>query len=120
MKLLRLRIALFKAGYHPDQPRVPAGSAIGGQWVGAGTADRIRVAVSAFDNPGLYYVDLDKEELRGGHPVTKHVGKGNNYLLDYQLVWHTEHPGVITQRKDHSTQSARPITKYRKHCGLIR
>lgn len=101
LKFLRLHQAVLKAGFNPSQPRAPAGAydgtmPIGGRWVAAGTSvDRIRVAISVFDNPGLYYVDLEKEQLKGGHPVTKHVGKGNNYLISYQLVWHAAHPGKL-------------------------
>lgn len=87
VKLLRLRRALFTAGYDASQPRAPAGSAIGGQWVGAGTADRVHVAVSAFDNPGLYYVDLAEEEDKGGHGYSKHVGMSSGYLKAYVIAW---------------------------------
>lgn len=39
--LLRLHL-LLKAGFRPDQPRVPAGNADGGQWTdGGGTVSRV-------------------------------------------------------------------------------
>lgn len=75
VKFARLELAMRKAGYDPSQPRAPAGSARGGQWIDSGpTAEvptRVRVAVSAFDNPGLYYVDLEREDIKGGHGFAK-------------------------------------------------
>lgn len=88
VKLARLDHAVRKAGFNPSQPRAPAGSPIGGQWVAAGTSDgRIHVAVSAFDNPGLYYVDLAEEDRKGGHGFSKHVGKSAGYLKAYVIAW---------------------------------
>lgn len=96
VKFLRLRQAVYKAGFNPNQPRAPAGSPIGGQWVAAGgESERIRVAVSAFDNPGLYYVDLAQEELKGGHGFSKHVGKSNTDLIVYQWQQRLERPGKL-------------------------
>jgi len=34
----RLRFLAAKAGFRPNQPRVPAGNSDGGQWVGEGLA----------------------------------------------------------------------------------
>ncbi|WP_156461125.1 RNase A-like domain-containing protein [Devosia sp. Root436] len=86
-----------KADFNPDQPRAPAGSAMGGQWIDSGpTAEvptRVRVAVSAFDNPGLYYVDLEREDIKGGHGFAKHVARSNTQLIAYQLLWRAEKPG---------------------------
>lgn len=96
VKFLRLRQAVFKAGFNPNQPRAPAGSPIGGQWIAAGGgSERVRVAVSAFDNPGLYYVDLAKEELKGGHGFSKHVARSDTQLIAYQWLWRFENPGSL-------------------------
>ncbi|WP_323012987.1 RNase A-like domain-containing protein [Devosia sp.] len=93
VKLARLDHAVRKAGFNPSQPRAPAGSPIGGQWVAAGTSgDRIHVAVSAFDNPGLYSVDLAKEELKGGHGFSKHVARSDTQLIAYQWQQRLERP----------------------------
>jgi hypothetical protein len=101
VKLLRLEMALRKYGYDPSQPRAPAGAydgsmPIGGRWIDSNPADggpaRIRVAVSAFDNPGLYYVDLEKEQLRGGHGFSKHVGRSDTQLIAYQWQQRLERP----------------------------
>lgn len=82
---------MLKAGYNPNQPRMPAGSPTGGQWVdgvpAASAPARVRVAVSAFDNPGLYYVDLEREDRKGGHGFSKHVGKSAGYLKAYLIAW---------------------------------
>lgn len=98
LKMLRLRLAMLKAGYDPNQPRAPAGTSIGGQWIAAGVipdAERILVATSTYDNPGLYYVDLAKEELKGGHGFSKHVGKSNTDLIVYQWQQRLERPGKL-------------------------
>jgi len=88
VKLLRLRLVLLKAGYKPEQPRVPAGSPTGGQWTGTGgNTERVHLAVSAYDNPGLYYVDLAEEDRKGGHGYGKHVGKSAGYLKAYVIAW---------------------------------
>lgn len=98
VKMLLLRHALLKAGCDPNQPRAPAGTSIGGQWIAAGAlsdAERVLAAASAYDNPGLYYVDLAKEELKGGHGFSKHVGKSDTQLIAYQWLWRFENPGSL-------------------------
>jgi hypothetical protein len=104
VKLLRLEMVWRKYGYDPSQPRAPAGAhdgsmPIGGRWIDSNPADgepaRIRVAVSAFDNPGLYYVDLEKEQLRGGHGFSKHVARSDTQLIAYQWLWRFENPGSL-------------------------
>ena len=96
VKFARLERMMLKYGYDPAQPRAPAGAydgstAIGGRWIdsvtGPDTPDRIHVAVSAFDNPGLYYVDLSAEDRKGGHGFSKHVGKSAGYLKAYVIAW---------------------------------
>ena len=44
--------ALVKAGFNPDQPRVPAGNPDGGQWANEG-GSRTRVRLAASDKPRL-------------------------------------------------------------------
>jgi hypothetical protein len=52
LALMRLEELRRKAGFNPDQPRVPAGNPDGGQWTsGGGTSARIRLA--AGDKPQL-------------------------------------------------------------------
>jgi hypothetical protein len=46
-KFYRLCYAAAKAGFNPNQPRVPAGSALGGRWVSALGSDKVRPASSA-------------------------------------------------------------------------
>ncbi|UYO00727.1 MAG: hypothetical protein KIT02_05810 [Devosia sp.] len=60
IKLLRLHQAMLKAGYNPNQPRAPAGTSIGGQWIGIGrnsdgNPDRLWVAIdiSGFSKHGI-------------------------------------------------------------------
>jgi hypothetical protein len=45
-ELLKFALGGRKAGFNPDQPRVPAGNPDGGQWTseGAGAGERVRVA----------------------------------------------------------------------------
>ncbi|MEZ5785262.1 MAG: RNase A-like domain-containing protein [Xanthobacteraceae bacterium] len=91
-----------KAGFDPAQPRVPAGNPDGGRWTdsggagdgGAGGGNVPRVISDATpDNdwkPGARYakdrsrrysVILEDEEARGGHVISKHVGKTDDDLL---------------------------------------
>src|SRR5688500_4426169 len=70
MALLRLRLAL-KAGFDPNQPRVPAGSSEGGQWTrgGEGVQDEAPVRVAQGPTRRRYTVNLLEEEARGGHAI---------------------------------------------------
>lgn len=90
VKFARLDRAMRKYGYDPNQPRAAAGSPIGGRWVDGGAAAdgpaRVRVAISAFDNPGLYHVDLEQEDRKGGHGFSKHVAKSAGYLKAYVIA----------------------------------
>jgi Bacterial CdiA-CT RNAse A domain len=78
--LLRLRLAV-KAGFDPNQPRVPAGSSEGGQWtrVGGDADERTRLAQA--ERPAGTPIDLLEEERRGGHTIARHVGRSPESLL---------------------------------------
>jgi hypothetical protein len=88
--------------YSPDQPRVPAGNADGGQWTNEadiGSSEGLQYAAldtgtrtdATPDKPGVqvaagpgrpgYPVDLSEEEQLGGHTIAQHVGKSEDYLL---------------------------------------
>lgn len=75
-----------KAGFHPDQPRVPRGDPDGGQWtlVGGGRA------------AGATLIDLAAEEARGGHAIARHVGK-STYQLIQRLLEPQATTGFFTQ-----------------------
>ena len=89
-----------KAGYDPNQPRVPAGSSDGGQWTdgggGGGSSSSGRVRVAQADTGTLndageqerfiqlaqaegrrYTVNLDEEEANGGHTLKLHIAKND-------------------------------------------
>ena len=87
--------------YSPEQPRVPAGNADGGQWTsgggGGGPAPGADdgLVLSDADEPGLvpwdevaqndtdrYRVNLQAEEMAGGHTFREHVGKSREALRD--------------------------------------
>jgi hypothetical protein len=80
--LLRLRLAL-KAGFDPNQPRVPAGRSEGGQWtrVGGGVEDEAPVRVAQGPTRRRYTVNLLEEEARGGHAIRDHVRKTDAELI---------------------------------------
>jgi Bacterial CdiA-CT RNAse A domain len=80
--LLRLRLAL-KAGFDPNQPRVPAGRPEGGQWtrVGEGVQDEAPVRVAQAPTRRRYTVNLLEEEARGGHAIRDHVAKKDEELI---------------------------------------
>jgi hypothetical protein len=84
--------------YSPEQPRVPAGNADGGQWTSGGGGGDGRVLSDAVE-PGLapwdevsqasgfgarrYPVNLRQQDAElGGHTIRDHVGKSDEYLLD--------------------------------------
>jgi hypothetical protein len=46
----------LKAGFNPDEPRVPAGNPDGGQWAGGGTEPKFPSAVTAGPHPISYKV----------------------------------------------------------------
>jgi hypothetical protein len=79
---LRLGLAL-KAGFDPNQPRVPAGNPDGGQWtrVGEGVGDQGQVSVAQNATPRRYSINLLEEELRGGHTRRDHVAKTDSELI---------------------------------------
>ncbi|MBU3887459.1 phage portal protein [Methylosinus sp. KRF6] len=81
------------AKYSRDQPRVSAGSPEGGQWTsGDGSGgDLAQVALNTIagvvsDAGGLVTqiadsIDLRDEEANGGHAISEHVGKSDEYLI---------------------------------------
>src|SRR5687768_6163598 len=79
---MRLRLAL-KAGFDPNQPRVPAGRPEGGQWtrVGGGVQDEAPVRVAQGPTRRRYTVNLLEEEARGGHAIRDHVKKTDEELI---------------------------------------
>lgn len=62
-----------KAGFHPDQPRVPRGDPDGGQWTLVGGRDGLPIP--------RRLVDLHVHESIGGHAIRDHVGKSVSYLV---------------------------------------
>jgi len=86
LKLFRLQL-IVKA-YNPGQPRVPAGRPDGGQWtdedrpVGLGADDDAHLILVGNEDDQRYKVDLMAEQARGGHTVSRHVGKTDDELLE--------------------------------------
>src|SRR5947209_4298814 len=92
LKLCKLAYLLRK--YSADQPRVPAGKPEGGQWT-SGSASGGAVAAGdeesngssggldegrsagASNDPG---VDLTEDERLGGHAISRHVAKSDEFL----------------------------------------
>ena len=89
----------FERRYSPDQPRVPAGSAEGGQWTSGGGGGSSgagligNVAILA-ENPTRFLessietiqqtdfaVDLLDEEAQGGHAIARHVARSIEELI---------------------------------------
>lgn len=80
-----LAALLGKANFNPAQPRVPAGNADGGQWIGTGgdaggSTGEGRTRVAQNEEPERYRVDLLEEERSGGHTYRQHVGKSEEAL----------------------------------------
>lgn len=98
LAILKLRRAL-RRHYRQDQPRVPAGNPGGGQWTseggGAGRNDPRVISDATPDNtwkPGAQYaqntddrrysgVNLEEEDVRGGHGKRDHVEKTHEDLI---------------------------------------
>src|SRR5687768_5067706 len=80
--LLRLRLAL-KAGFDPNQPRVPPGRPEGGHWtrVGGGVQGEAPVRLAQGPTRRRYTVNLLEEEARGGHAIRDHVRKTDEDLI---------------------------------------
>ena len=80
----RQLIRTLKAGFDPNQPRVPAGNPRGGQWTEAGPAALGEDETELAQGEPLrgYRIDLGQEEARGGHTIAEHVGKSPGYLTD--------------------------------------
>jgi hypothetical protein len=85
---------VLKAGFRPDEPRVPAGNPDGGQWTdeGGGGAfagieqdvDPIVTGGTLDNNPRRYSVDLREEEAPAGigHAIRDHVKKTDAELME--------------------------------------
>ncbi len=69
----------LKAGFDPNQPRVPAGNPDGGQWTRVEEQEG-RVRLAQGDRLQGYQIDLREEERLGGHPISRHVGKSDAFL----------------------------------------
>lgn len=76
---------------------------------------RVRVAVSAFDNPGLYYVDLEREDIKGGHGFAKHVARSNTQLIAYHCFGTQKSQEKLTLPKDLLILPAKLTTWSRKY-----
>jgi len=99
-----------KAGFNPDQPRVPAGNPDGGQWTSDGegpqsstglgndrTTGRNAPRILSDETPDDFFtpgtrlaqedtgrgsrIDLEEERQLGGHAIEGHVNKNPNFLL---------------------------------------
>ncbi len=83
-----------KAGFDPNQPRVPAGDPDGGQWTdggggggpsgsrfGSSSGSSSRVRLAQADETSKQSINLPEEDARGGHTVRDHVGKTDEELL---------------------------------------
>jgi len=69
-----VRSELGKAGFDPNEPRVPKHNPGGGEW----TTDGVQVAAG----PGRSGYPIDLRDDEGfGHAIERHVGKSNEYLL---------------------------------------
>lgn len=80
---LRVRLAL-KAGFDPNQPRMPAGNPDGGQWTrigGDGSVAAETIPIGSSTRRRGYPIDLLEEEQNGGHTIAAHVGKSAQHLL---------------------------------------
>jgi len=85
-----------KAGFNPDQPRVPAGRPDGGQWTRDGGAGGRAELVQA--RPGSrYLVKLEEEEgVKNGHTIRDHVGKSPEFLR--QRIADSQEMGLFVSR----------------------
>ena len=77
-----IRRLLLEQHYRPDQPRAPAGTDIGGQWIidlGSARQQRLaegdRVNVAQIGDPPRYRIDLGEEDGKGGHGGSEHVAR---------------------------------------------
>ncbi len=98
LKLIRLHLWL-KAGFNPDQPRVPAGNPNGGQWTDA-------------DGPyGRPLLRLEDEEANGGHAIRMHVGKSDQFLI--RRIRTEQFPVRVAERLPRIGKPIRAITARR-------
>ncbi len=85
---LEIKLTSFASGlerrYRPDQPRAPAGSPIGGQWIadvgGDAPASSEPQRVAQRGDQPRYRIDLAAEDAKGGHGYRKHVGRTRQQL----------------------------------------
>ncbi len=68
---LGLLVDTLKAGFDPNQPRVPAGNPRGGEWTdgGAGALGEDETQLAQGDRLRGYRIDLVEEDARGGHTI---------------------------------------------------
>lgn len=80
---LRLLVDTLKAGFDPNQPRVPAGNPRGGEWTDgeARALEEDEAQLAQGERLRGYRIDLEAEDARGGHTIDKHVHMGEDYLL---------------------------------------
>ncbi len=104
MKFARFAALYTKAGYDPNQPRVPAGNPDGGQWTDTGGSrfgpssgirdfdasftDAINEAgrqeefdVAILEGLEQYFADLEDDNRTGGHPLD-HVGRSKDFAIN--------------------------------------
>lgn len=107
---------VLKAGFRPDEPRVPAGNPGGGQWTGGGGGgaaeqgiDPIVTGSSPVGDPRRYSVDLREEEAPAciGHTIGKHVGKTDAELV--QTLKKNTHRGWFVDVVDAREGSFRSV-----------
>jgi hypothetical protein len=77
-----VQMLLRKANFNPDQPRSPAGEFGGGRWTdGISDPGSLEEPRLMSDRPTHIKIDLQREELRGGHAIKHHVAKSDIQLL---------------------------------------
>ena len=91
----QLRTIGLKAGFHPDQPRVPAGNPDGGQWT--------LVGKRPWPMRPRQPVDLVEQERKGGHAIARHVGKSEEYLTSRLLEPQYSYFGLVEKRLNASS-----------------
>jgi len=85
IELRQLRLAITLRRFNPGQPRVPAGSPGGGRWAGedgggAGAGAALTPVASRLED-GRLKIDLQEEEVRGGHALEEHFDKSDAELI---------------------------------------
>jgi hypothetical protein len=114
LRALALRAEQRKAGFDPDQPRVPAGNSDGGQWTsgggeGAGRDDPTVLSDATVNNvfgpgtrlaanDGATRIDLQEEEASGGHAISAHVNRSPEALVAQARENFDRNPGARDSR----------------------